>query len=330
MLYLHSMGHFNPENIITNKFLEDLDIGTNNEWILERVGIQNRRTVLPLDYIKKTKNSDTRAAFEARLYKNAQMGALAARMALKRASLKPEDIGMVIAGSSSPDNVSPAEASAIATELGIEVPCLDMNSACSTFGMQINFLSRMKPDSLPPYILLVDSETLTKCVDYTDRSVAVLFGDGSSAAIVSTMFPAHAAFMNCSFDSRPSAWEKVGITWNWNFHQEGNAVQGFAIRQTTESVKILQEAFAAEAGRFIFIGHQANLLMLKTVSERRGIKPEHHWYNVDQFGNTGCCSAPTVLSMHWDDIKDGDRIAMAIVGAGLSWTHMMLKVEEGK
>ena len=75
MLYLHSMGHFNPENIITNKFLEDLDIGTNNEWILERVGIQNRRTVLPLDYIKKTKNSDPRAAFEARLYKNAQMGA---------------------------------------------------------------------------------------------------------------------------------------------------------------------------------------------------------------------------------------------------------------
>jgi 3-oxoacyl-[acyl-carrier-protein] synthase-3 len=327
MLYLHSMGHFNPENIITNKFLEDLDIGTNNEWILERVGIQNRRTVLPLDYIKKTKNSDTRAAFEARLYKNAQMGAAAARLALKRASLKPEDIGMVIAGSSSPDNVSPAEASAIATELGIEVPCLDMNSACSTFGMQIYFLSLMQPDSLPPYILLVDSETLTKCVDYTDRSVAVLFGDGSSAAIVSTKLPARAAFMNCIFDSRPSAWEKVGITWNWNFHQEGNAVQGFAIRQTTESVKILQEAYAAEAKRFIFIGHQANLLMLKAVSERRGINPEHHWYNVDQFGNTGCCSAPAVLSMYWDEIKTGDRIAIAIVGAGLSWTHMILKVE---
>jgi 3-oxoacyl-[acyl-carrier-protein] synthase-3 len=237
---------------------------------------------------------------------------------------------MVIAGSSSPDNVSPAEASAIATELGIEVPCLDMNSACSSFGMQINFLSRMKPDSLPPYILLVDSETLTKCVDYTDRSVAVLFGDGSSAAIVSTMLPARAAFMNCSFDSRPSAWEKVGITWGWRFYQDGNAVQGFAIRQTTNSVKILQDAFAAEAKRFIFIGHQANLLMLKTVSERRGIKPEHHWYNVDQFGNTGCCSAPAVLSMHWDEIKSGDRIAIAIVGAGLSWTHMLLKAEEGK
>ena len=163
MLYLHSMGHFNPESIITNKFLEDLDIGTSNEWILERVGIQNRRTILPLDYIKKTKNVDPRAAFEARKYKNSQMGAAAARMALTRASLKLEDIGMIIAGSSSPDNIAPAESSAIAAELGIEVPCFDMNSACSSFGMQINFLSKMQPEALPPYVLVVDSETLTKC-----------------------------------------------------------------------------------------------------------------------------------------------------------------------
>jgi len=330
MLYLHGMGHFNPENIISNKFLEDLDIGTSNEWIMERVGIENRRTVLPLDYIKTTKNCDPRAAFEARLYKNAQMAARAARMALERASLKLEDIGLVIAGSSSPDNVAPAEASAVAAELGIEVPCLDMNSACSSFGMQINFLSKMNPEALPDYVLVVDSETLTKCVDYSNRSTAVLFGDGSAAAIVSAKIPSRAVFADCSFDSRPSAWEKVGIGYDWYFNQDGNAVQGFAIRQTTESVKMLQEKYAAEAKRFIFIGHQANLMMLRNVSERTGIKPEHHWYNVDQFGNTGCCSAPTVLSRHWDDLQEGDCIAMAIVGAGLSWTHMMLKVERGK
>jgi 3-oxoacyl-[acyl-carrier-protein] synthase III len=330
MLYLHAMGHFNPGNVISNKFLEDLDIGTSNEWIMERVGIENRRTVLPLDYIVQTRNINPRAAFEARLYKNAQMAANAAKMALQRASLKLEDIGMIIAGSSSPDNVAPAESSAIAAELGIEVPCLDMNSACSSFGMQINFLSRMKPENLPDYVLAVDSETLTKCVNYNDRSTAVLFGDGSAAAIVSTKIPARAAFLSCHFDSKPSAWAKVGIGYDWYFQQDGNAVQGFAIRQTTESVKLLQNDFAAEAKRFVFIGHQANLLMLKTVSERRGIKPEHHWYNVDQFGNTGCCSAPTVLSRYWDEIKSGDRIAIAIVGAGLSWAHMMLKVEEGK
>ena len=86
-LYLHGMGHFHPENVITNQFLVDLDIGTSEEWILERVGIIARRTVLPLDYIKNTKNKEPKAAFEASLYSNAKMGAAAARMALDRAGI---------------------------------------------------------------------------------------------------------------------------------------------------------------------------------------------------------------------------------------------------
>lgn len=328
MLYLHGMGHFNPENIISNKFLEDLDIDTSNEWIIERVGIVNRRTVLPLDYIKETKNADFRAAFEARLYKNSQMAAAAARIALGRASLTLKDIGMVIAGSSSPDDIAPAEASAVAAELGIDVPCLDMNSACSSFGMQINFLSKMQPEALPPYMLVVDSETMTKSVNYADRSMAVLFGDGSAAAVVSTKVPSRIAFYDCSFDSRPSAWEKVGIRYLWRFYQDGNAVQGFAIRTTTEGVRNLKNIYAAQAKRFLFIGHQANLSMLKTVCERTGVSPEDCWYNVDQFGNVGCCGAPSVLSEHWDELKPGDSVALSIVGAGLSWAHIMLKVED--
>ncbi len=86
MLYLHATGHFHPENIISNKFLEDLDIGTNNDWIMERVGIANRQTVLPLHYIRRTKNADLREAFEARQCTNAQMAAEAAHMALSHAS----------------------------------------------------------------------------------------------------------------------------------------------------------------------------------------------------------------------------------------------------
>ena len=327
MLYLHGMGHFHPENVISNRFLEDLDIGTSNEWILERVGIVNRRTVLPLDYIQRTKNADGRAAFEASLYKNSQMAACAARMAVERAGLKIEDIGMVVAGSSSPDDIAPAEASAVAARLGLDVPCLDMNSACSSFGMQINFLSKMQPEALPPYVLVVDSETLTKSVNYADRAMAVLFGDGSAAAIVSTQVPSRAVFCDCRFEARPQAWEKVGINYLWRFYQDGNAVQGFAIRTTTEGVKQMRDKFAREAERFIFIGHQANLSMLKTVCERTGVSSEDCWHNVDQFGNAGCCGAPSVLSEHWDELKPGDRVALSIVGAGLAWAHLMLKVE---
>jgi 3-oxoacyl-[acyl-carrier-protein] synthase III len=330
MLCLHAMGHFHPENIISNKFLEDLDIGTTDEWILERVGIQNRRTILPLDYIKQTKNVNPLEAFAVRQYKNAQMGAAAARVAMLRAGIKVEDIGLLIAGTSSPDNVTPAEAAAIAAELGIEVPCFDLNSACATFGMNMNFLLRMQPETLPPYVLVVNAESMTKSLNYSDRGSAVLFGDGAVAAVVSTKIPARAVFVSGGFGSRPSGWTKVGINWDWKFHQEGNAVQGFAIRTTTECLKLLQDSYAAEASRFIFIGHQANLMMLENVCERGGIMPESHWYNVEQFGNTACCGSPSVLSMQWDNLKPGDNIAMVMVGAGLAWAYMMLQVGDGR
>src|SRR5688572_9959055 len=110
MLYLHGLGHFHPENVIDNAFLESLDIGTNDEWILERVGIAERRTVLPLDYIRQTRNADPRAAHEASLYSNAQTAARAAELALERAGLQASEIGMVIAGGCSAQYLIPAEA----------------------------------------------------------------------------------------------------------------------------------------------------------------------------------------------------------------------------
>ena len=118
MVYLHGLGHFHPENVITNRFLADLDIGTTEDWIMERVGIETRRTILPLDYLRETKNADPRATCEARLYSNAQMGARAARMALERAGLSVDDIGMVISGSSVPEFLTPSEAATVAGELG--------------------------------------------------------------------------------------------------------------------------------------------------------------------------------------------------------------------
>ena len=97
-LYLHGLGHFHPEVEITNRFLEELDIGTTDAWILERVGIRARRTLLPLDYIRDTRNRDPRMASEAQLYGNAETGRRAAEMAIARAGIDRRDIGMVIAG----------------------------------------------------------------------------------------------------------------------------------------------------------------------------------------------------------------------------------------
>ncbi|MBW2599031.1 MAG: ketoacyl-ACP synthase III [Deltaproteobacteria bacterium] len=328
MLYLHGLGHFHPENVITNRFLEELDIGSSEEWILERVGIRTRRTSLPLDYIKTTKNQDTREAFEACLYTNAQSGGIAARLAMERASLKPEDVGMVVSGSSAPDYVTPAEAATVAAELGMDVPCFDLNSACSSFGMQLKFLSDMKPETLPPYILVVNPENFTRTIDYSDRRAAPLFGDGSSAAVVSASVPSKMVFEAFFSDSNPLSWDKVRIPRLGHFEQNGSAVQGFAIRKTTESLRKLQEAFPVNSGRFKFVGHQANFGMLKTVCERCGISEKDHWHNVVDYGNTGCSSAPCVLSQNWDRLRPGDHIALIMVGSGLTWVRTMLKILE--
>jgi 3-oxoacyl-[acyl-carrier-protein] synthase-3 len=331
MLYLHGIGHFHPENVITNRFLEELGIGTDEEWILERVGIKERRTVLSLDYISRTKNKDPRAAHEASIYTNAQTAAAAAMMAIERAGIKTEDIGLVISGCCAPSFSTPAEAASIAAELGIEVPCFDLNSACTSFGMQVDFMNRMMPDSLPLYILIVQPENITRAIDFSDRSTAVLFGDGSTAAVLSSTVPSRAAFVESKSGTKTSAWEKVIIPNGGHFNQDGHAVQGFAIRRMTDSVKrLLTHNESDKTGRFLFVGHQANLLALKTVCERASINNENHWYNVDILGNTGCAGAPGVLSAHWNELKDGDHVAICLVGAGLTWAELLLTVDENR
>ncbi len=295
---------------------------------MERVGIRTRRTCLPLDYIRQTKNREPREAVEAALYGNTYTGTAAARMAIERSGLKAEDIGMIISGSSAPDHSAPAESSSIAAELGIEVPCFDMTSACSTYGMQVHFLNSMKPEAIPPFVLIVNPENFTRVVDYSKRNDAALFGDATTASVLSAEHPSRITFAGSCFESKPSSWSKVTVPRMLYFQQDGNAVQGFAIRKTTDCLKALQSESQVEPSRFKFIGHQANLGMLKTVCERCNIADENHWYNVADFGNTASAGAPGTLSQHWEDLLPGCEIGIAIVGAGLSWARLLLKVEE--
>ena len=146
-LHLHALGHFHSEVEITNLFLEELDIGTNQEWIHERVGIETRRTVMPLDYIRDTRNADPSMALEAALYSHADTGKRAAEMALARAGIDKDQIGLVIAGSSRPEMSSPADACAIADALELEVPSFDINSACTSMWAALYMLSMMREEA---------------------------------------------------------------------------------------------------------------------------------------------------------------------------------------
>src|SRR2546429_6305972 len=110
-------------------------------------------------------------------------------MALARAGLAAADVGMVIAGSSVMDTATPAEACNIARALGIEAPALDVNSACTSFFAHLHLVSLMRPEALPPFVLLVVSEAVTRAVAYTDRASAVRWGDGSVPAAGATRGP---------------------------------------------------------------------------------------------------------------------------------------------
>lgn len=326
MLYIHGIGHFHPENVIDNALLEDLDIGTNNDWIIERVGIRTRRTVLPIEYIRETHNRDPRDAMEASVYTDAEMTAKAAKMALERAGLELSDIGMVIAGGCSTQWALPAEACRVANELGIEVPSVDLNSGCSTFGAICHFLRSMKPESQPDYVLVCTTESSTRVMSYDDRNTAVLFGDCCTAAVVSLKHEAPVRVVYSSIASDPSGWAKATVRAGGYFAQEGKAVQGFAIRRTVRQFKALREHWGDDAPKApYFIGHQANLLMLEGVTRHIEVDDAHHLRNVDEYGNCAASGAPSVLSQNWDKLSKGDDLAMIIVGAGLTWATLHIQ-----
>jgi 3-oxoacyl-[acyl-carrier-protein] synthase-3 len=324
-LYLHGLGHFHPPNEITNRFLEELDIGTSDEWILERVGIRSRRTILDLDYIRTTRNRDLRAAAEASTHTTVELGAQAAEMAIRRAGIDRKDIGLLIAGGSVPESLTPADSAYIARRLDLSVPVFDVNSACTSFLVQIDLLSRMRPEALPDFVLLVVPESVTRVVNYNDRASAVLWGDGAAAAVLSTRIPGRAEILGARIASDPSGADKVVVPRLGYFAQDGRAVQMFAIRKTEAIYRELRDEFGVEGRRLHFVGHQANLRMLQNVCQRCGIPPDRHHSNVEWYGNTAAASSASVISMRWEEWTEEDDVAVVGVGAGLTWAGYLLR-----
>jgi 3-oxoacyl-[acyl-carrier-protein] synthase-3 len=328
-LHLHALGHFHPENEIDNRFLESLEIGTSDEWILERVGIRSRRTVLPLDYIRRTRNTDIRATAEAALYTTSQLSARAAELAIARAGIDKNAIGLVLSGSSASDSQCPADAAWLARHLELEVPAFDVNSACTSFLAELNLLAMLDPAKVPDYVLVAGVDAVTRTVDYRDRSTAVLWGDAAIAAIVSTRVPGRARILGTALEASPAGCDKVVIPRAGYFQQEGKTVQAFAIKKTARMLLELREEFETGGRRFHFVGHQANLRMLESVCRRCEIPEDRHHSNVEWFGNTGAASSGSVISMNWDKWTTQDDVAVCGVGGGLAWARYLIRFGDG-
>ncbi len=315
-MYLHSIVAKRPKNIITNKFLEDLDIGTNENWILERTGSSERRTILPLDYIKQTKNLDPREAIGI-CESNYDLGSQALLEAAATANISINDIGLIIAGSPSPQMQNPTEAAGIANKLDIKPVCFDVTSGCTNFACQINLLRNANFNY--DYIAIINNDTLTKSVDYSDRNGAVLFGDASTVAILSKRIPSKYFIEDSLFECDPSGFTAVRIPKYGHFSQDGNKVQKFAIQKMSEVYKRL-----ATKEESYFIGHQANVLAIKSITERNGIK--NYLYNANMFGNTAASGAASVIADNFSSFKTGDEIIVSVCGVGLAWGGVRIKV----
>lgn len=317
------MGYCHPTVAIDNKFLEELDVGTNEEWIVDKIGIKTRLTTLPLDYIRETRNSNINAAVEVASMTPTDLGVKASAMALEKAGLKAKDIGLVLCNCCTPYETWPTEGQKIAERLGIESQAYDVFTACPVFALHIDYLKNM--ENPPEFTLCISTATLTQKVNYNDRSDGAIWGDGAAAWIVSAHQPGKLKVQESSYMTDPVRCNSVIVDTFGYFHQDGRAVRDFSVRQTVRLVKDIEQRSGIDWHRDIFIGHQANATMLEQITGNRDIPSTNHWHNVTTVGNQAGAGAPAALAMHWDDIKPEQKIVVAVVGAGLSWGSVLLE-----
>lgn len=329
--YIHALGHFHPNTVLPNSFFDDLDIGSQGDWVEERTGIRERRSVLELDDIValakgRTTLPELRKA--GRIMSIADMSEPAWALLRERyPELNTAHIDALICGTSVPDFDIPANGSTIAARLGLRCLSFDANSACSSFVLDLHLARSMIASGAHKKIALFNPERYSLRVDFRDRNSCILFGDGCSAAIVSSTARAGSLkVLDTLIVSDPSGHDLVKIPDGEHFSQNGKAVQKFAISKTIEATEgILERNGLKPSDVSYFTGHQANLRMVTSAADRLGLSAERHLHNVASLGNQGSAGAPAVLSMNWDHFKTGDLIVLAVVGSGLTWGSALLQ-----
>lgn len=326
MLYILGAGHSHAKTVITNKFLEDLDIGTNAQWIEEKIGIFERVSTLPLDYIRITRNKDPRQAREVAASDATDLAIEASHLAMKRAGISAAQVGLVLCNTCYPEFSAPTQAQRIAERLGVNAKSYDLMSACPAFALHLNHLNCLDESILPEYILCISTATLTQTVDYNQRSDGAIWGDGAAAWVVSATHVGRLKLLDTVFEADPTRSQAVVVDRFGHFWQDGRAVRDFSVRQTVRLIKRLEVEYSIDWSNDIFIGHQANKTMLMQITANRNIPDSNHWHNVSYLGNQAGAGAPATLSMHWEKLQSNKKLAVAVVGAGLSWGSVLFEI----
>jgi 3-oxoacyl-[acyl-carrier-protein] synthase-3 len=321
-------GKYVPARRLTNYDLEQM-VDTNDEWITHNTGIRERRIAEPQET-------------------TVDMALNAARVALERASVRSEDLDMVILATSTPDYFCPAAASLLQDRLGARrAAAFDLTSGCTGFLYGLVVASQFIQTGGLSRILVVGAEKLSEAIDYTDRNTSILFGDGAGAVV---MEPSQSRTGLLAFElgSDGSAWDalyfpgggaanpfsqKVLDNREHYLRMDGKRVFKFAAKIMSETVQsVVQRSGVTFDDIDFFIPHQANIRIIDLLIRRLKIDPSKVMVNLDRYGNTSAASMPIALSeaADQDRIKHGDHLVLVGFGAGMTWASAVILWEPVK
>jgi 3-oxoacyl-[acyl-carrier-protein] synthase III len=323
------LGHHVPETVITNDYLSSI-MDTNNEWIIERTGISERRWVDPA--------KDTVA----------NMAAKASRMALERAGLTEKDVEFIVFATITPDYFFPGSGVLLQRELGLEsIGALDLRNACSGFIYALSVADQFIKSGMYKTILVVGAEIQSTAIDLSTRgrNTAVIFADGAGAAILqpseepgilSTHLHADGRFAEDLYvrdpgSSRPREErqpEQIMDTSTYKVVMNGNQVFKHAVVRFMEVIK---EALAAnnmtKEDISLLVPHQANLRISQYIQQKMELPEDRVYNNIMRYGNTTAASIPIAMSEAWAEgkIKENDIVCLAAFGSGFTWASALIR-----
>lgn len=312
-------GRYVPEQKLTNddftRFVE-----TNDEWIRTRTGIAERRM----------------AGWEPTWY----MGKMASLSAISKTGINPDDIGLIISCSVTPDFLTPSMASVIQYEIGAgNAAAFDLNAACSGFVYALDTAKRfLETDSSLKYVLVVANEALSRFIDFEDRTTCILFGDGAAAAIVERSDKLFSSYLGSDGSGARSLYARslkvapeIAVESDFDdgfaekkmqkLVQDGKAVYKFAVNALPKAFSLAAEKVGLTKDDIdFFIPHQANVRIIETAAKKLGVSMDKFVITLDHYGNTSSASIPLALDEAIENgiIRRGQKIALIGFGAGLT------------
>ncbi|MEI3604907.1 beta-ketoacyl-ACP synthase III [Pseudogracilibacillus sp. SE30717A] len=301
-------GHYAPDNIVTNKDLEKI-VDTTDEWIRSRTGIEERR-------IAKDDEDSSDMAYKA------------AKRALEDASIKAEDLDMILVATVTPDTPFPSVACMIQEKLGAtNAAAMDVAAACAGFMYGMITAQQFIETKAYKHILVVGVDKLSKITDWTDRNTCVLLGDGAGAVVLGEVSEGK-GILSFELGADGSGGEELYQSKEDHLVMNGREVFKFAVRQMPQScMNVIEKVGLQKEDVDYLVPHQANIRIMEAARNRLDIPEERMAKTIQHYGNNSSASIPIALSESLQNgkINDGDVVVLVGFGGGLTWGAVALR-----